>query len=264
MSKWFDGAEFPMFDEEPRSTSVSRHVPTYYGIQYTHAGRFFLSVNDAPVEWHEGPAVFATHPGAFFHYGAAPGETRHMCYLCGCGPRFARYAEAGLLPLDGRAVPVNDPAEFLRTLREIFALLHGGVTTPERAVWLCEGLLLQIREKKRGTAQAQFYQRDFFRALIRRINEHPEHPVDFTEEAAKCGMTLIHFRRLFKRTTGVPPHQYQLLRRLRRGTELLRSTNLPVAEIAERCGFEDPFYFSRLFKRRCFLTPVEYRKEYSQ
>ena len=77
-------------------------------------------------------------------------------------------------------------------------------------------------------------------------------------------MTLIHFRRLFKRETGVSPLQYQLLRRLRRGTELLRSTNLSVAEIAELCGFEDPFYFSRLFKRRCFLTPVEYRKEYSQ
>ena len=39
MSSWFDGAEFPMFDEEPRSTSVSRHVPTYYGIQYPRGGR---------------------------------------------------------------------------------------------------------------------------------------------------------------------------------------------------------------------------------
>ena len=231
MSSWFDGAEFPMFDEEPRSTSVSRHVPTYYGIQYTHAGRFFLSADGSPAEWHAGPSVFVTHPGAFFHYGVAPGETRHMCYLCGCGPRFARYAEAGLLPLDGKAVPVSDPAEFLRTLREIFALLHGGVTTPERAVWLYEGLLLQIREKRKVTAHAQFYQRDFFRALIQRINAHPEHPVDFCAEAAKCGMTLIHFRRLFKRETGVSPLQYQLLRRLRRGTVRIRRSVLFFASV---------------------------------
>ncbi|MGE9290587.1 MAG: helix-turn-helix domain-containing protein [Puniceicoccales bacterium] len=43
--------------------------------------------------------------------------------------------------------------------------------------------------------------------------------------------------------------------------ELLTFTDLPVQEIAARVGLENPYYFSRLFKKRLGKSPSDYRKE---
>ena len=42
--------------------------------------------------------------------------------------------------------------------------------------------------------------------------------------------------------------------------DLLVHTNLSICEIAQKIGFDDPYYFSRLFKKEMGLSPAHYRK----
>jgi len=63
----------------------------------------------------------------------------------------------------------------------------------------------------------------------------------------------------FRRVTGLPPRAYLTQYRLDRVRELLLSTDLPVARIAQRAGFSDQSYLSRLFRQMEACSPTEYR-----
>ena len=62
--------------------------------------------------------------------------------------------------------------------------------------------------------------------------------------------------------TGLPPQQYLLQMRLSKAAELLKSTSSPIKEIAALSGWENVFYFSRLFRQKYYISPLQYRKEF--
>lgn len=64
----------------------------------------------------------------------------------------------------------------------------------------------------------------------------------------------------FRRSLGCAPGAWLLARRLERAAHLLRSGELPVAEVARRCGWEDPAYFSRVFSRHRGCSPSAWRQ----
>lgn len=88
------------------------------------------------------------------------------------------------------------------------------------------------------------------------------YPSDFKLQsvADQFDMSLRTFNRRFKLATGSTPLEY--LQQIRIGTakDLLRESNLSVAEICYKVGFSDPGYFAALFKRHVSLSPREYRK----
>lgn len=78
-------------------------------------------------------------------------------------------------------------------------------------------------------------------------------------DRAKMSYTTLHA--LFKKKTGVSPMEYVIQMRIHRAGQLLRTTPLSIKEIAVRVGIDNPRYFSRLFGKRCGLSPSQYRNE---
>ena len=74
------------------------------------------------------------------------------------------------------------------------------------------------------------------------------------ELAEAMGYSVNHFTRLFRQRTGTTPKQYLLTRRLAQARALL-AAGLPVQQAARRSGFDDPLYFSRLFKQLFGVPP---------
>ena len=72
------------------------------------------------------------------------------------------------------------------------------------------------------------------------------------------------FYRKFKELTGYSPLQYLLQQRLSAAEHLLCSTDLALAAIAERCGFCDSNYLSKLFIRHHHTSPGQFRKNNSE
>jgi AraC family transcriptional regulator len=102
------------------------------------------------------------------------------------------------------------------------------------------------------------------RARLRAVQEYVEEHLDagpsLAGMAAVAGLNPYHFARQFKTATGLPPHQYVIMRRVERAKHLLRAgTNLSLAEVAARAGFYDQSQFSHHFKRLVGATPSQFR-----
>ncbi|HYE04624.1 MAG TPA: helix-turn-helix transcriptional regulator [Planctomycetota bacterium] len=78
--------------------------------------------------------------------------------------------------------------------------------------------------------------------------------------ARRCGCSVDHFVRLFRRHVGQTPAQYVLERRVAAAGQALAFSDEPIDGIAERLGFPDRFYFSRVFARRMGVPPAAYRR----
>lgn len=69
--------------------------------------------------------------------------------------------------------------------------------------------------------------------------------------------TLMHS---FKKNMGISIIEYVIEKRLKESENWLKISNMSIAQIAERCNFSNPSYYTQHFKRRNGITPVEYRK----
>jgi AraC family transcriptional regulator len=94
------------------------------------------------------------------------------------------------------------------------------------------------------------------RAVVDYIHEHLDAELSLDHLAAVAHLSPYHFARLFKNSTGLPPHQYVIARRVERAKELLRAKDRPsLAEVAAEVGFSDQSHFTRHFRRLVGVTP---------
>jgi AraC-like DNA-binding protein len=77
--------------------------------------------------------------------------------------------------------------------------------------------------------------------------------------AAQVQWSADHLRRMFRAVYGISPNAAQTAFRLQRARTLLRQDNLSVADIAQRCGFDNSDYFVRWFKAESGWTPRQFR-----
>jgi AraC-like DNA-binding protein len=94
---------------------------------------------------------------------------------------------------------------------------------------------------------------------IRLVESDAARPLELKEMATVAGMSKYHFLRVFRRRTGMTPHQYLISARLRRAALALASSRRPVIAIALDAGFGDLSTFNRTFRAVFGLTPTQYR-----
>lgn len=86
------------------------------------------------------------------------------------------------------------------------------------------------------------------------------HPWTLEGLAAEAGMSIPHFTELCRQQTGMPPLALLIRLRLQRAMDLLQQGNHNVAEAGLAVGYEDPFYFSRLFRKHMGVPPSACRQ----
>ncbi|NBD24225.1 AraC family transcriptional regulator [Paenibacillus glycinis] len=109
-----------------------------------------------------------------------------------------------------------------------------------------------------GSARDRKRESDLERA-IRYLGDRLAESVSLPELAAHTGLSKQHLIYLFNQETGFPPIEYFLRMKMQKAGQLLSLTGLTVKEIAASVGIPDPYYFSRLFKKRMGVPPTEYR-----
>lgn len=86
--------------------------------------------------------------------------------------------------------------------------------------------------------------------------------INIEEYAESIHMSVRWFIRNFREYTGTTPAQYIVSLRIFNAQTLLKSTDYNITEIASIVGYDNPFYFSRLFRKQSGETPSEYRKKF--
>ncbi len=92
------------------------------------------------------------------------------------------------------------------------------------------------------------------------IRENLEKDLDFKKIADDHNLGYSYFRKMFKKYTGVPPVKYHLDLKLIRAKEMILSSNKIIKEISYDLGFQSIYYFSRAFKNKMGVSPIEIRQ----
>jgi len=82
--------------------------------------------------------------------------------------------------------------------------------------------------------------------------------VHFTGKWHNCHPRI--FPSIFKNRTQRVPMEYFIFLKIQKSCHLLDTSNMRIKEISSSLGFEDPYYFSRLFTKMMLVSPVAYRK----
>ena len=261
---FFDDLEFVCSGKSSNSSSAyaGHYFDGYYGLQFISSGKVQLQVDDSEILTARGPVCFFTAPGAAFSYSSPPEETREHYFVCFKGARAERYRTGGLLPLQSAAefFQVNAPDKFLSDWKQLLRhLRQGGKFSHAEAVLKLEKLLFEVaKSAHRGSNDSSNNKR--IAELASQIADNPGIDWDFDKEAAGLDISEVHFRRLFRKATGMPLWHYVLDCRIRYASQLLLSTDKLVKEIACECGFNGVFHFSREFKKIMKKSPENFRK----
>ncbi|WP_116086531.1 helix-turn-helix transcriptional regulator [Tropicimonas sp. IMCC34011] len=98
------------------------------------------------------------------------------------------------------------------------------------------------------------------RKITARFEAGGRHRMSIAEMAATVNLSESWFSRVFKATTGVTPHQWQLTQRIERARTMLSETTLSVTDIADQLGFSDQAHLTRAFRQEVGETPAAWRR----
>jgi AraC family transcriptional regulator len=97
------------------------------------------------------------------------------------------------------------------------------------------------------------------RAVVEYVEEHLDAGLTLKQMAAAAHLSVYHFARQFKAATGLPPHEYVIVRHVERARQLLQAgTDLSLAEVAACTGFSDQSQLCHHFKRLVGVTPGQF------
>lgn len=98
-------------------------------------------------------------------------------------------------------------------------------------------------------------------ALLNELAVTKQTQLSSAELAERCGMSQTTFRQAFLKITGRNPHQYFEQLRIERAAQLLLQTERTINSIALAEGYDDPYHFSRVFKRVMGSSPYQFRQK---
>lgn len=159
-------------------------------------------------------------------------------FYCGSGLEYQQHFRMMIQELQ---LCKDDYQEMLEIhLRQILIMLHRYLKTSTK---IENGIIAEEIDK------AMLY-----------FNEHYNETISIEDYAASRHMSTSWFIRNFKQYTDITPMQYILSIRISNAEDLLKNTEYNLTEISNIIGYDNPLYFSRIFKKQKGLSPSEYRK----
>ena len=102
----------------------------------------------------------------------------------------------------------------------------------------------------------------YIRDVIRFISNRYQEPIKIQEIADFCGLDRSYLCKIFKHATNYTPQEYLIFYRVKKAKQLLKDPDLPIRRIAYSVGYNDPFAFSKVFKKETGISPSQYRTDY--
>ncbi len=102
---------------------------------------------------------------------------------------------------------------------------------------------------------------DLLKKIISFMKNNLHRNIRIDELAAECNCSSSNIYKLFKTNLDNAPLDFFIHLKMERACRYLTITNLKVKEISRKLGYDDPYYFSRIFTKQIGLSPVNFRKE---
>ena len=123
------------------------------------------------------------------------------------------------------------------------------------------GLLIELLSNIRLSIN-QIDNKEISSKFIDNVNRFPEKNFDIGFYAKSENLSRSRYNYLFKQETGLSPKQYLINSRIAKSEWYLKHTDLNISQIAENVGYTDALYFSRIFKKKNGVSPINYLKKF--
>lgn len=262
MSLPFYITESGFFSAE-REYIVERSEHDSYLLLFTSGGRgeiitgensFMIEKNQAAVincrKYHKYHSAGSEWNFFWIHFNGASAETLFsLLYnsreygIALTDPELFR-SQAEILLANAASPDISANIAVSAAIHELFAMLIGSAVSSERG-------------SRRNAHE------DDIAAAVEYIKAHYSLSITVDDIISGLHISKYHFIRLFSRIMGVTPYSYLTSYRINISKKLLRTTEMSVAEISEKCGFTDTSNFISQFKKRTGQKPTQYRRDFS-
>ncbi|AUP80610.1 AraC family transcriptional regulator [Flavivirga eckloniae] len=174
-------------------------------------------------------------------------------------------AEAFVYPLDyPRELKETNVSRFkdrIELFEEIYFNLDAGYSDQnmEYSSILLMHLLGSFKYLSQFQKIKEIKQQDVVSKAIVFIKSNLHKKLSLSEIADYCSISVSHLCLLFKKKTAYSPIEYLIFMRMQKACSLLEFSNLKINIIANNVGYDDAFYFSRIFKTVIGKSPSQYR-----
>jgi AraC-like DNA-binding protein len=204
----------------------------------------------------EAPCVITQWPGEYLEYGPSePHEFWTELYLVYSLELMPRFMQCGFVEESRPVWPISNPSA-LRPLLEELARCLATKEKSARIDRIAERLILETFLPPHVSDSS------LISKALEAIQTNWQSPPDLESLAGRCNMSVSTFQRRWNESMGITPARYALGLKLQEACRLLIETSDSISEVANACGFDDEFYFSRCFRRQFGSPPRNYRKEH--
>lgn len=232
-----------------------------YQLLYVASGKTVFYFNGEPKEAVAGHMVlFQPRQEQRYEYFAVDRPEVYWVHFTGSDVRnILRHYD---IPLDRNVIYSGSSATYAYLFKEMINELQTCRTGYQELLemYLRQIFLLVQRSWEERKPTVSSYLQEEIDYARKYFNEHYNEDISIEEYAQSRGMSVSWFLRNFKQMTMKSPMQYILAIRINNAVSLLETTDYNVTEISTIVGYENPLYFSRIFKKQKGVSPSEYRK----
>lgn len=231
-----------------------------YIVHYILKGKGFFQTRNKIYCLHQGDA-FCIYPNERIYYEADSLEPWSYSWIGMQGIKIEQYLERTSFHDTPYLHPGEDP-EFLRCHEK---MLEASMLPENRDLMmnsvLYEYLYLLTQKFPRENLSPQEKQNHYVQEALQYLETHYEENFSLQDISIQLNIERSYLYRLFKASVGVSMKDYLLDLRISRACSLLSDTNLSISDIARSVGYDDPLYFSKLFKKKKRCAPSRYRRD---
>lgn len=199
-------------------------------------------------------------PQKYVYYGSEQAEVYWVHFT---GSNVRNILKSYGITNDMRIIPAGTLLEYSRIFKQMIQELQQcRAGYEELLAMLLRQIFIIINRQltKERTLKSDYLDTEMELAL-EYFNTNYNKDLNIEDYAASRGMSVSWFIRTFKQYTGTTPMQYIVALRITNAQMLLETTNYNVTEIGNFVGYDNPLYFSRIFKKQKGFSPSEYRKQ---
>lgn len=238
----------------------SKHYHNLYEIYFLEEGSGSYFIDNKSYDIQAGDVVFVP-PGTVHKTMYDDVRIRHVIYCSG------HFIPTSVLDTMSEMFPVYRNPKIVKEIKNYFFEIEKeyyekNIYSDDTIRCLLQLMLIHIAKHKNDSILLKV-KNDIVSDVAEFIKGNLQSTLSLSMVAEKYAVTPQYLSALFKKKTGIGFQEYLYLLRMLKAEELLKSrTKISIADVSERCGYNDSNYFSFMFKKNFGITPSEMRKKY--
>lgn len=247
--------------EEYRCPSDERPDYGHVVFQYTLSGQGYLDIENQTIPLPKGHAflvkIFGKH---CYYYKEENNDPWEFIWINIRGDEANRIWNM-IIDKEGPVIQRSADSPLIQELWQIIHLIDQEKVTDKHrlSMQVYQWLLTLVQTSRDVKRDIGIHSSTTIEKCKKFIRENYASPLTLDLLASHCDINKHYLCRLFQKSEQTSPLAYLKDRRIEAAITMLRTTELPIFQIGQKCGFESPSYFGKVFRQYMSMSPKEYR-----